>query len=154
MHELSLAHALVDEVERIQVQENAEAVLAITVEIGALSGVDRSSFEFAFPLAVEGSALAAALLTIEETPTDVTCGDGGAVDATGDRRCAFVYPKPGHLQFRLVPLSGAVSHWRSLPMPMECRHASVARAALNLGSLCAGWPRRYRDAERRSFPWA
>jgi len=77
MHELSLAQALVEEVERIQAREDAEAVLAVTVDIGALSGVDRDSFAFVFPLAAEGTALAGASLTIEETPAEVTCDECG-----------------------------------------------------------------------------
>jgi hydrogenase nickel incorporation protein HypA/HybF len=77
MHELSLAQALVEQVEAIRVREKAEAVLNVTVNIGALSGVNRESFEFAFPLAVEGTALAEARLCVEETPLSVTCSDCG-----------------------------------------------------------------------------
>jgi hydrogenase nickel incorporation protein HypA/HybF len=78
MHELSLAQALVDEVEQIRTREEAEAVVAVTVEIGALSGVDRESFLFAFPLAAEGTALEGALLKVEEAPAEVTCDACGA----------------------------------------------------------------------------
>jgi len=78
MHELSLAQALVEQVEQIRVREHATAVTSITVNIGALSGVDREPFEFAFPLAIEGTPLAGASLAIEETPAEVTCGACGA----------------------------------------------------------------------------
>jgi hydrogenase nickel incorporation protein HypA/HybF len=77
MHELSLAQALVDEVERIKAKENAVEVLSVTVSIGALSGVDRESFEFAFPLVAEGTGLAGAALVIQETPAEIQCEDCG-----------------------------------------------------------------------------
>jgi hydrogenase nickel incorporation protein HypA/HybF len=79
MHELSLAQALAEQVEQIRTREHAASVVSITVEIGALSGVAREPFEFAFPLAVEGTPLAGATLKIEETPAEVTC------DACGER---------------------------------------------------------------------
>jgi hydrogenase nickel incorporation protein HypA/HybF len=77
MHELSLAQALVEQVEAIRVREKADAVVSVTVNIGALSGVDRESFEFAFPLAVEGTPLAGTALGVEDTPLTVTCADCG-----------------------------------------------------------------------------
>lgn len=73
MHELSMAQALVDQVEQLRVRENADQVISITVNIGALSGVEREAFEFAFPFAVEGTALAGAALVIEETPAEIVC---------------------------------------------------------------------------------
>jgi hydrogenase nickel incorporation protein HypA/HybF len=88
MHELSLVQALIDKVEQIQAREDGEEVLSVTVTIGALSGVARASFEFAFPLAAQGTALAKASLKIEETPAEVTCND-----------CAQVsHPDPGNVR--------------------------------------------------------
>jgi hydrogenase nickel incorporation protein HypA/HybF len=77
MHELSMAQALIEQVEKIQAKENAGAVVSVTVNIGALSGVDREAFEFAFPLAATGTPLAGALLVVRETPAEVTCGQCG-----------------------------------------------------------------------------
>jgi hydrogenase nickel incorporation protein HypA/HybF len=77
MHELSMAQALVEQVEGIRARENAEAVLSVTVNIGALSGVDRESFEFAFPFAATGTSLAGASLIVKQTPIEVTCTDCG-----------------------------------------------------------------------------
>ena len=77
MHELSLVQALVEQVEQIRTREKAETVSSITVNIGALSGVDRDAFEFAFPLVVEGTAAAGAVLMIAETPAEVTCEQCG-----------------------------------------------------------------------------
>ena len=77
MHELSMAQALVDQVEQIRAKENAREVVSITVDIGALSGVDREAFEFAFPLAAEGTSAAGASLVVERTPAGVTCDQCG-----------------------------------------------------------------------------
>ena len=89
MHELSLAQALVDQVEAICEKEHADAVLSVTVNVGALSGVNRESFEFAYPLAAEGTRLKGATLKIEETPVGVTCGECGqrSQPALDDIRC-------------------------------------------------------------------
>jgi len=83
MHELSMAQALIEQVEKIQARENAGAVVSITVNIGALSGVDREAFEFAFPLAAADTPLAGAALVIVETPAEATCGECGAKSNPG-----------------------------------------------------------------------
>jgi len=90
MHELSLAQTLVEQVERIRARENGAAVISVTVNIGALSGVDRSAFEFAFPLVAEGTALAGAALVIEMTPAASTCEHCGEISplSLDDIRCA------------------------------------------------------------------
>lgn len=75
MHELSLAQALIEQAERIRAEHGAESVASITVNIGALSGVDRQSFEFAFPMAAAETALCGARLRIEETPAQALCED-------------------------------------------------------------------------------
>jgi hydrogenase nickel incorporation protein HypA/HybF len=73
MHELSLAQALVDEVERIRIKEKAVGILSVTVVIGALSGVNREALEFVFPMVAEGTCLERAALEIHETPAGVRC---------------------------------------------------------------------------------
>lgn len=77
MHELSLAQALVDELERIKVKENAVDVLSVTVTVGALSGVDCESLKSVFPLVTEGTGLARTALVIRETPAVVRCEECG-----------------------------------------------------------------------------
>jgi hydrogenase nickel incorporation protein HypA/HybF len=77
MHELSIAQALVSEVETIRARESAREVTSVTVDIGALSGVDREALEFAFPLAAEGTAMARSALVIREIPAEVTCDGCG-----------------------------------------------------------------------------
>lgn len=73
MHELSLAVALTEQVGAILEQQGASQVVSIWLEIGALSGVQRESFEFCFPLAAQGTALEGASLHIEEVEPEVRC---------------------------------------------------------------------------------
>ena len=75
MHELSLADAMVHEVESILQKERAEKVFSITVEMGKLSGVEKDPFEFAFPIVAEGTKLEGCKLIIVETPIIVECQD-------------------------------------------------------------------------------
>ena len=48
MHELGIATQIVDVVTRVKEENSADRVGLITVEIGLLSGVERSSLEFCF----------------------------------------------------------------------------------------------------------
>ena len=73
MHELALAEALVKQAEEIVKRENASAISVVTVAIGALSGVERDAFEFAFPFAAEETVLAGAELRITAVPAKVRC---------------------------------------------------------------------------------
>ena len=78
MHELSMATALVEQVEEIARREGAARIARIEVRVGALSGVDGEAFAFAFPLAAEGSLAEGAALAIEEVPLVVECRACGA----------------------------------------------------------------------------
>ena len=73
MHELSLATALVSQVQDIMVKENLRELVSITVAMGALSGVEREAFEFCFPLVVEGTSLVGTKLKITEIPVKLFC---------------------------------------------------------------------------------
>lgn len=75
MHELTVAAALVEQIEEIRKRENAERVCAIYLSLGELSGIDREAFEFCFPLAAEGTAVEKAQIVIEEVKTVVHCSD-------------------------------------------------------------------------------
>ena len=78
MHELSLAGSLVTQIEAIAEREQATEVLSVTVRIGALAGVDRTAFEFAFPVVAEGSVAQGATLKIEEEQARVVCRECGS----------------------------------------------------------------------------
>ena len=75
MHELSLATALVEQVQRVCEAEQASAVVSIRLRMGALSGVNRESFAFCFPLVAEGTCAAEAKLAVEDVPAEITCDD-------------------------------------------------------------------------------
>ena len=78
MHELSLADAMVQEIETIIAKEGASKVFSITVVMGKLSGVEREPFEFAFPIVAEGTNVEGAKLEIIESPVIVKCEDCNA----------------------------------------------------------------------------
>ena len=80
MHELGIATQIVDVVTRVKEENSADKVGVITVEIGLLSGVDRSSLEFCFEAITKGTALEDARLKIEEIKPVGKC-----------RRCANEY---------------------------------------------------------------
>lgn len=73
MHELSLAEALVNQVREILDEQRATKVHSITLTMGALSGVERDAFEFAYPVAVENTCLEGAVLHIQESDAVVRC---------------------------------------------------------------------------------
>jgi hydrogenase nickel incorporation protein HypA/HybF len=81
MHELSLATALVGQLERLCEAQGPARVVSVRLRLGALSGVDREAFVFAFPLAAEGTCAAGAKLVFEELPAEVTCEACGARSA-------------------------------------------------------------------------
>ena len=83
MHELSLATALVEQVQRVCEAEQASAVVSIRLRMGALSGVNRESFAFSFPLVAEGTCAAEAKLVFEEVPAELTCDACGKRSARG-----------------------------------------------------------------------
>ena len=75
MHELSLAMALVEQVEEAATKALATKVLQINLSLGEWSGVDRDSFEFCFPLAAQNSIMEGAKLAIEMVPLTVKCNN-------------------------------------------------------------------------------
>jgi hydrogenase nickel incorporation protein HypA/HybF len=87
MHELTLALALVDQVEEIRRREKAARAVTVTVTIGEMSGVEREALEFAFPIAVEGTALQTTKLIVEEQALSVLCEVCGR-ESTPDPRLA------------------------------------------------------------------
>jgi len=72
MHELSIAEALVQQVQSIASDQNAK-VTGVTVSIGALSGVDSVALNQAFRIAAEDSPFRDAELFIEHVPARVFC---------------------------------------------------------------------------------
>jgi len=75
MHELSLATSLIEQIAVIMGNEGAGKLHSITLSIGKFSGVEKEPFEFAFPLAAEGTPAENARLIIEVTEMKVKCKD-------------------------------------------------------------------------------
>jgi len=76
MHELSIARAVVAEVEESARAHGATSVRTVTLSIGRLAGVVPGALTFGFELASEATLLAGAELIIEIEPTIVWCPDG------------------------------------------------------------------------------
>ena len=57
MHELSIAQSIVELANEIAVNENAETIQTIDIEIGALSGVGFEALEFALEMTVKNTKL-------------------------------------------------------------------------------------------------
>lgn len=73
MHELSLAAAMVQQVQAIMAEEGVQTVTSISIAIGALSGVEPDSLAFCFPLLTEQTALKGAKLCMDIIPVRVRC---------------------------------------------------------------------------------
>ncbi len=72
MHELSVAHAIVTTVVEA-LPPGSPRVNEVRVRIGALSGVVPEALQFAYEVAVDGTALADTVLLIERVPVTVHC---------------------------------------------------------------------------------
>ncbi|MDI3328068.1 MAG: hydrogenase maturation nickel metallochaperone HypA [Alicyclobacillaceae bacterium] len=73
MHELSIAHSLVElaaeEAERLGLRR----VRALYLKLGVLSGVVKEALQFSFDIVTEGTSLEGADLVIEDVPVVVYC---------------------------------------------------------------------------------
>ena len=77
MHELSLCDDLLSQVVAIAAEHNAESVESITVQIGALSGVEALLLESAFELIKVGTLADEAELILQTAPVIVLCSQCG-----------------------------------------------------------------------------
>lgn len=78
MHELSIAHALVEQVDALIDQHGAKEASLIRVRIGPLSGVVPELLESAFTLTACGSRMENARLEFTHTAIEVQCEACGA----------------------------------------------------------------------------
>ena len=81
MHELSIAEAVIKQLESYAGTHPGCTVKKVTLEVGVISGIDRSALEFAFPLALEASSLDKLALEIITVPVSVECRDCRAKSA-------------------------------------------------------------------------
>ncbi|MBN2530578.1 MAG: hydrogenase maturation nickel metallochaperone HypA [Deltaproteobacteria bacterium] len=83
MHELSLAESMIEQLTEA-LQKEATPVTrieTISLEIGAMSGVEKDAFEFVFPFAAEGTVAEGATLTFKEVDVKVKCGQCGVISS-------------------------------------------------------------------------
>ena len=78
MHELALCQALIAEVEAVARRHRADGVASVRLLVGPLSGVEPALLQSAFPLAVAGTAVEGAVLSIARSVVHVTCERCGA----------------------------------------------------------------------------
>lgn len=71
MHELSIAHALID-LAREHAPEHAR-VRTVRVRVGPLQAIDRDAMHFAWAAATEGSAMQGSELSLEYLPWILNC---------------------------------------------------------------------------------
>lgn len=86
MHELSIARAVVAEVEDAARRHGADAVGSVTLSVGRLAGVVPGALTFGFELAAEATMLDGAELVIEFEPAVVWCPVGEHTLELGDVR--------------------------------------------------------------------
>jgi hydrogenase nickel incorporation protein HypA/HybF len=65
VHELSIAHSLVEMVQQ-QLPPGVTRVTAVDLRLGAMAGVVRGALEFCYGIATEGTPLQGSALRIEE----------------------------------------------------------------------------------------
>jgi hydrogenase nickel incorporation protein HypA/HybF len=75
MHELSVAEALISQMEEILNKENAQKALSAKLLVGALSGIEIDALEFALPIAAEGTKIEKCDFFMEKIPVTVECKD-------------------------------------------------------------------------------
>jgi hydrogenase nickel incorporation protein HypA/HybF len=78
MHEFAVCQELLNQVEQIVEEQQAQSVASITLRIGPLSGVEAHLLSQAFPLAAAGTVAEEAELLIEALPVRVVCQSCGA----------------------------------------------------------------------------
>ena len=78
MHELAICQSLMDQVESIASERNAQSVTSIIVAMGPLSGVEAQLLKNAYPIASAGTIAEDAELIIEYLPVRVKCTQCGS----------------------------------------------------------------------------
>lgn len=78
MHELSLAYNLVEIAAEAAQKARVKRVTAVTLRLGALSGVEKEALLFGYEIAAQGTPLEGSQLVIEEVPVVVNYEDDPA----------------------------------------------------------------------------
>lgn len=73
MHELSLAHGIVEQAIEAARHASAERVVSVHLKVGRLAGVEAGALLFCYDLATEGTFLEGSRLEIVDLPLIVWC---------------------------------------------------------------------------------
>ena len=110
MHEMSLAGGILKLVEDAAAREHFRRVSRLTLEAGALAGVEVSALRFALETMVPGTVLAGAAIDIDEpdgTAWCMPCGESVAIRSRTD-------PCPRCGSWQLTPTAGTELKVREL----------------------------------------
>lgn len=101
MHELSIAHSILDIVrEAVPATGDLARLRVVKVRVGRLSGVLSDSLDFCFSALVGDTPLAGARLAIEEVPARIDCRGCGGESLIDDP--IFACPACGSTDVRLI----------------------------------------------------
>jgi hydrogenase nickel incorporation protein HypA/HybF len=78
MHELAICQSLMDQVESIAREREAQSVTSIVIGMGPLAGVEVQLLKNAYPIASAGTVAEDAELVIEILPIKVRCSQCGS----------------------------------------------------------------------------
>ncbi|ABK44989.1 hydrogenase nickel insertion protein HypA [Magnetococcus marinus MC-1] len=126
MHELSLCYGLLDQVERVARENQANRVIRIVLQIGPLSGAEPELIRAAFSVAAAGSVAEGAELVTERAAVVVVCHSCGAQGEVPANR--LLCPACGGWQTRVA--SGDELIMSSLELEREdtpCATAATTR---------------------------
>ncbi len=73
MHEMSLSEGVLELIEKNAKNQGFSRVMAVTLEIGELAGVDREAMRFSFDAVVRGTLADSAKLDIQSVPGEAWC---------------------------------------------------------------------------------
>ena len=77
MHELAICQSLINQLETIAAERNAQSISLIVVGVGPLSGVEAQLLKNAYPIASAGTVADNAEIVIEQLPVKVKCSECG-----------------------------------------------------------------------------
>ncbi len=78
MHELSICMSLMEQLEAIARERDADSIVRVELEVGVLSGVEPDLLENAWPIASSGTIAEQAELHIETGDLIIECSNCGA----------------------------------------------------------------------------
>jgi hydrogenase nickel incorporation protein HypA/HybF len=79
MHELSLSHGMLEIIQKRAVEDGFARVLAVRLEVGVLSCVERAALSFCFESVMRGTVADGARLEILDVAGEAWCWDCEAV---------------------------------------------------------------------------